>query len=194
MEDFKPNFQEVFLTFGLGALFCSVLFFRLAPELSTVGMPSLIKGITVANPLWVPISAGLVFLMHAVGRLTIVAGYLAGYFVKFGDVLRVDLYSELMKVDNVWLWKKFFQAEINVRFVDGIAGICILTTISFLVDIFQTRGNVSTGLWLGLLVFLITAGCCLIQAKLIFLEIRLLISTHKEHLKLVLQKTPPLAP
>ena len=194
MEDFKPKFQEVFLTFGLGALFCAVIFFRLRPELSTVEIPNLIKGLTIADPLWVPISAGLVFLLHAIGRLAIFSGYIFGHFIKFGGVLRIDLYSELMKVDNVWLWNKFFQTEANARFIEGIAGICSLTMITFLHDIFQKRGNASAGLWLGLIVFLTMAGGCMFYVKLIFLEIRILVSMHKEHLKFILQKTPSAVP
>jgi hypothetical protein len=71
MDDFKPNFQDVFLTFGLGALLFGILAFRVLEGIAAVPSLENLAGPDFADALWVPISAGIVFVFHALGKFAI---------------------------------------------------------------------------------------------------------------------------
>jgi hypothetical protein len=125
MEKIKLGAPDVFMTFGLGALFLISLMFPL--PIFPIFLDSDVQTASVFKiaELWVPITAALIFALHAVGSLMIIFGNypLSKLSKDHKDAERV--FHRLADSAGDRLWAIVIANRMSRQFASGLAGICI---------------------------------------------------------------------
>jgi hypothetical protein len=141
MEKIKLGAPDVFMTFGLGALFFISLMFPLPILPAILGSGEQTVSVSKIAELWVPITAALIFALHAVGSLMVILGNypLSKLSKDHTDAERV--FYKLADSVSDRLWAVVIANRMSRQFASGLAGICIVHLLIASVDFLRWLGE-----------------------------------------------------
>ena len=184
MDELRPNLGTIFLTFGLGALFCALVAFFQIDWKQFDSFPNYELPL-FNDAVWPVISIVFIFLMHAIGKLAIGLGVMLDNLISLKPIDRICIFVRLLKADNARLWLRFEQIESNRQFILGILGISeillILTSLEWIGYIFD-QSSATLPDFSPLYFSLAIGTASFLWAKLVLIEMNELLDRH-EHRK-----------